>query len=230
MVLKDILNYIFNKSIYNKILDNIWIGNKQVVKNMEIYKNIDVIINCSKNIPFYNTSKINHRISITNNNSIENIKNLETYLEMSADLIKYHTDQKKKILIHCDTSRDLSPSILVAYLIKYKNINLYESCDFIMNKHSLAFIINAKFKLSLINYEYNILKKNHKNISYIHFKKFKLFWITLIAIILIIIIIASSNNKSSNNKSSNNKSSNNKSSENEFLNVVPKKLIYDFKN
>lgn len=215
MLVKDILNYIFDKPIYSKIMNNIWIGNKKVVKNMEIYKTIDVVINCSKNIPFYNTSKINHRISVENNNSIKNIKNLETYLEMTADLIKYHVDQNKKILIHCDNSVDLSPCIIAAYLIKYNNKNLYESCDFIMSKHPIAFIFDVKFKLSLINYEYNILKKNTKNISYIHFKKFKFFWIGLIVLILIIFMILKSEKTNSNKIS-------------EFLEIKPKKLIYDF--
>ena len=221
MLLKNILDFILNKPIYNKVLNNVWIGNKKVVKNMEVYKNIDVVINCSKNIPFYNTSKINHRISIDNNNSMENIKNLETYLEMTADLIKFHIDQNKKILIHCDTSMDIAPSILSAYLIKYKNKNLYEACDYIMNKHPLAFIICPKFKMSLINYEFNILKKNYKNISYIHFKKFKLFWIGLLVIILIIIIIINKDYKTEVTLPN--------TTGYEFLELKPKKLIYDLR-
>ena len=216
-MIKDLYNYILNKPIYNKIFNNIWIGNKYIVKNKKIYDKIDVIINCSKNIPFYNNSKINHRISINNNNKIDNIKNLETYLEMTADLIQYHTEQNRNILIHCDDSINLSPSILVGYLIKYYNKNLYNACNFIMDKHPLSFLFNTKYQISLMNYEYNILKKNHKNVSNIHFKKFKLYWIIFIIFIIIIFVIIKNYLNNSNLDTT------------EYLSGTEKKLIYDLR-
>ena len=219
-MIKDILNYTLDKPIYNKITANIWIGNKQSVKNMTIYKDIDVIINCSKNIPFYNTSKINHRISITNDDTMSNKKDLETYLEMSSDLINYHVANNRNILIHCETSVHLSPSIIVAYFIKYRNKNLYEACEFVMNKHRIAFFFNPKFRISLINYEYNILKKNHKGISYIHFKKFKILWIGSIILILIITLVLLGAINKVNTKYT---------KKNEILNFKPNKFIYDFR-
>ena len=153
---------------------------------------------------------------------MENIKNLESYLEMTADLIKYHTDKNRNILIHCDDSIDISPSILVAYIIKYYNKNLYEACSYIMNKHFLAFIIKTKFKISLINYEYNILKKNSKDISFIHFKKFNYFWLILLSLLIfIIILIISINNKILYIETTNT------IKKREYLTIAPKKLIYD---
>lgn len=218
-MIKDIINFIFNKHIYKKITDNIYIGNKFILNNKDVYNNIEVIINCSKSIPFYDNSKINHRISIDNDNNINNIKDLESYLEMAADIIKIHNDQNKKILIHCDNSINLSTTILAAYFIKYEKKNLYDACNFIIDRHPLAFFYEPKYKISLINYEYNILKKNEKDISLIHLKKFKKYWISLIIIIAIIIILIRNKDDTINDKLINR----------EFLEIQPKPLIYDLR-
>lgn len=217
MIVKNILNHITNKPVFNKVQDNIWVGNEELAKNPKLYADIDVVINCSKGIKFYDDTKINHRISVSDDSEIDNIKNLETYLEMSADIIKHHIDENKKILIFCSTSINLTPSILAAFMIKHDNKTLYNACEIIVNKHPLAFIIKPTFRLSLINYEYNILKKNSHNIAYIHFKVYKVFWILLILPIIIIIY------KLFNRKSSKS------GKKNRLLEVEPKQLIYDFR-
>ena len=187
----DILNNIRSREILSKITDNIWIGNRYSVSNLSILEEYDVIINCSKDIPFYKKDNIiNHRISVDDSNDITNIKNLETYLEMTADLLNIYSKDNKQVLVHCEDSVNLSPSIIIAYLIKYENKDLYEATLYIISKHSITFFIFPTFRLSLINYEYNIVKKNSKDIKYIQISKNKhKFFVFIIILILLTINI-----------------------------------------
>jgi len=92
-----------NTDILSEILPNIYLTNKTVASNLNIYedKNIKAVLNCSKDLPFYK-EKINQlRISIdvivmTNNDNPD--ANPEFYKQISTAVEFIHNN--KPILVH----------------------------------------------------------------------------------------------------------------------------------
>jgi len=163
-----IYKHINNKSIYNEVIPNLWVGNSKASSDSEIMKDIDVVLNCTDSLPFNYEELKNHRLSISSNMDTTDIKNIESYLEMSADLINSYLNDKKNILVHCDNGCQRSCSIILAFLIKYKDLDLYKAARTLINEHKLALFPYPYYNLALINYEYNINKKNSSDINYIH--------------------------------------------------------------
>ena len=56
-----------------QIIPNLWLGNILDSRNNEFLKNIDVVINCSTNIPFYSKETINLRIKVEDDLEKESI-------------------------------------------------------------------------------------------------------------------------------------------------------------
>ncbi len=145
-----------------EILPNLWLGNIKIAQNLKFYEDnkINCVINCSKDIPFYNNNCINIRIAVHDNLEEKEIEKLYTYFDKSADLINKLLLENKNILIHCYAGKQRSASIVSVYLMKYANINLYNSILLIKTKRQVAFTPGINFKTSLIKYEKDLKNKN----------------------------------------------------------------------
>lgn len=71
--------------------------------------------------------------------------NIQKYLHLSADFInKYMIENKSKndnnnyVMVHCFAGASRSPTIISAYLIKYKNMTLEQSLNLLANKRNVA--------------------------------------------------------------------------------------------
>ena len=51
----------------NEILSGLWLGNILDAKNLEFINSIDIVINCSKDIPFLSKDTKNIRVPIDDN-------------------------------------------------------------------------------------------------------------------------------------------------------------------
>ena len=70
-----------------QIIPNLWLGNIIDSRNSEFLKQIDVVINCSTNIPFYSKDTQNIRIRVEDNLEKEEIENMFKYLDNTADFL-----------------------------------------------------------------------------------------------------------------------------------------------
>lgn len=134
----------------NEILPGIWIGYGNDINNEKfiLQKNINCIIstiNINKNI------EVIH-IPIENNNKL--------FIEYIYDIVNFIYKKYinyKNILIYCKNGTQLSPSIVVCFLVKYCDIDIENAIKFIKTKSNKSFINNCILKKDL-----NIFINNYK--------------------------------------------------------------------
>jgi len=149
----------------NKITNNIWLGNifSALDNNFIIKNNIQVIINCTNNIPFTNLSNITkYRIGVNDKYDINEFIKMSVYLEKITNIIKIYEKKNINILIHCMAGAQRSATILAGFLIKYHNFSTKNAIKYIHNKRTLAFFPHITFKIVLKNFE-----QKQKKISFI---------------------------------------------------------------
>jgi protein-tyrosine phosphatase len=130
----------------NEIIQNLYLGNETSSK---IYNDIDIIINCSKDLPF--TKKcLGIRIPI--DDSPEESSRLFKFLKTNKvlDIMHNFLGNNKKVLVHCRMGMQRSCTVVACYLIKYYNFTPQQAVAFIKNKRHIAFFGNVNFYRTLI--------------------------------------------------------------------------------
>ena len=140
----------------NKIINNIYLGNYNDSMNNDFINDFNLIINCSKDLPF--NSNINNnikkiRISINDDLSKQSNIDLYNYLSYITNVIHQYNNNNKKIFIYCYAGKQRSPSIIAAYLIKYYNFSTYEAINYIKQKKNNTFKPKVNFYNSLNNFQ-----------------------------------------------------------------------------
>ena len=141
----------------NKIMNNIYLGNYNDSMNNDFINDFNLIINCSKDLPF--NSNINNnikkiRISINDDLSKQSNIDLYNYLNYITNVIHQYNNNNKKIFIYCYAGKQRSPSVIAAYLIKYYNFSTYEAINFIKQKKNNTFKPKVNFYNSLNNFQF----------------------------------------------------------------------------
>ena len=136
------LNFILNNfnisNKYDLIIPNIFIGNCLSLKEDVFMKNIDVIINCTKNIPFpknFDGPKI--RVPIDDNIILKNFDILKHTQHLNE--IEKNISKNKNILIHCHSGSQRSATYLLIYLVKIKKIDVNTAINIIKEKRPICF-------------------------------------------------------------------------------------------
>ena len=139
---------------HDKITDNILLGNyKSTGKDNIKNSGIDVVINCSPNLPFHNKLLHNYRISV--NDDLTNKANLDLFENIIniLPIIHNHVKQNHKILIHCKAGMQRSAAVTAAYLMKYHDLSIEEAKKFIQEKRPIAFFMGSNFNLCLLLFQ-----------------------------------------------------------------------------
>ena len=138
-------------------MKNIYLGNYNDSMNNDFINDFNLIINCSKDLPF--NSNINNnikkiRISINDDLSKQSNIDLYNYLNYITNVIHQYNNNNKKIFIYCYAGKQRSPSVIAAYLIKYYNFSTYEAINFIKQKKNNTFKPKVNFYNSLNNFQF----------------------------------------------------------------------------
>ena len=132
------------------IIDNIYLGNAYNAANYHLLEdiNIKLIINVTKEIQNYfpeNFEYYNIEILDSNNENFRNnFNNVVDYIK------KKNFADNENILVHCYMGCSRSVAVILAYIIKFKNINLDEAITIIKNKKN-TININKTFLEELTN-------------------------------------------------------------------------------
>ena len=158
MLLFNILSY-FGYKHYNKINDNIYIGNINTSQNSEFIKNnnIIIIINCSKDIPFYSNHTKNYRIPVNDDFSTYSIVRMTYYLKYLIPLINNHLNNGEILFIHCRAGMQRSATFLAGLLMYHYKLNKLTAIKLIRNKRSICFLPSGNFNISLDIYSNYLL-------------------------------------------------------------------------
>ena len=87
----------------SKILENLWLGNyRDALNDQFINENgINVVVNCTPNLPFYNKIYFKYRIPV--NDDLQDDSMTEMFVAMShlIPILVKHINRGDRILIHC---------------------------------------------------------------------------------------------------------------------------------
>jgi len=138
-----------------EIIPGLWLGNINIAKNNEFFTiyNINTIINCSTDIPFYSNYTKNIRISVNDNLKKFEIDRMFDYLDKACNLIHEKLLNSESILVHCFAGKQRSATLVCAYLMKYGNMSLGVAIQSIKSKRDVIFTPAINFKNALLKYE-----------------------------------------------------------------------------
>ena len=138
-----------NNNMCHEIITNLYLGNKEATKFSEVM-GIDYIISIGAQPK--NKTIENFHIGIKDDNTLNISDELDTITSLMDELLT----KNKKIMIHCNAGRNRSPSFVLAYICKYKNMELEEAVNYILSKRkicSFSFKNNVKEWLDEANIE-----------------------------------------------------------------------------
>jgi protein-tyrosine phosphatase len=111
-----------NDIVLQEIIPGLFIGNIASVTSHQI-ENIHLIINTT-NVLY---TKNNQKIYVDLDLSDIAMSNVTVHFDPICDLIYSYLLQSRKVLVHCIDGRSGSPSVAIAYLMKYLKLTLAES-------------------------------------------------------------------------------------------------------
>lgn len=131
----------------HEIIPRLWLGNAKA--SMDEYfikaKNIEVVFNCTKNLPFSPIIPIKYRIPVDDNLQEEEIRNMELWSSEIAFKIISEYSQGKTILVHCAAGMQRSAASVAFTLIANNKMRALEAMTLIKSIRKIAFYPRANF-------------------------------------------------------------------------------------
>jgi protein-tyrosine phosphatase len=138
----------------DEILPGLWLGNREASQDTDWLrrKNITVVFNASKDIPFAPGTPHMYRVPVDDNLEDEEIRNMELWsFEAIYKLTKEH--KQGNVLVHCYAGMQRSAAVVAMYLIAKYGMKKEQVIPFIKEKRSIAFWPFANFEKSISGFE-----------------------------------------------------------------------------
>jgi len=146
----------------DEIIPRIWLGNVRASTDQDFIKknNIQVVFNCTKDLPFSPLIPIKYRVPVDDNLREEEIRNLELWSpEITHKLMtEYHKGYN--ILVHCMAGMQRSAACVAFLLIAVEGMHGLDAMQFIKQRRPIAFHPNANFGRSIDYFD----REFHSNI------------------------------------------------------------------
>lgn len=135
----------------NEIIENLWLGDSlsSLDNNFLQNKNIKMILNCTKDLPFTDLDIKKIRIPIEDNRSNESNEILLEKFNEYYDLIDNNLNNG--ILIHCYAGCQRSATLVALYLMRKNKIPFADAKKIIRLKRHFAFFPRINFYKILYN-------------------------------------------------------------------------------
>ena len=135
----------------NEILPNLWLGNARASMSEPFIaeKGIQVVFNCTKNLPFSSMIPIKYRIPVDDNLEEEEIRNMELWSSEIAFKIMAEYKQGRHILVHCMAGMQRSAASVAFMLIAHLHMRGRDAMKMIKEKRIIAFHPRANFERSI---------------------------------------------------------------------------------
>jgi hypothetical protein len=146
----------------DEIIPRIWLGNVRASTDQDFIKknNIQVVFNCTKDLPFSPLIPIKYRVPVDDNLREEEIRNLELWSpEITHKLMaEYHKGYN--ILVHCMAGMQRSAACVAFLLIAVEGMHGLDAMQCIKQRRPIAFYPNANFGRSIDYFD----REFHSNI------------------------------------------------------------------
>ena len=127
-----------------EIIDRLYIGNIQVVYNKNFMKEIDIIVNCTKEKYTIECQKQNENKKIyvipIDDTSIQN--NIDTFVSVSKEILPQLINDYNvghTILVHCSQGQQRSAAFVSIFLVYLLNISLEDAIQMVISKKPSVF-------------------------------------------------------------------------------------------
>lgn len=141
--------------IADEILPGLWLGNVYASRdeNWLNEKNINVIFNCTKDLPCVSPSRQYYRVPVDDNLQRDEIRNLQLWSFEVVFKIAQEYNSGKRLLVHCAAGMQRSAACLAMFLIAITRCTAEQAITFIRSKRSIAFTPGANFFDSIKGFE-----------------------------------------------------------------------------
>ena len=119
-----------------EIIPGLWLGkwtNSQDIDFLE-KEDINCIINCTNTFKFPNIKVRKIRIPVLDNRDEAEIYKMYCMLDKAVTLIRRLLAGRYRILIHCQAGQQRSVAIVLAFIIKYTDMNLETAQEMLRTK------------------------------------------------------------------------------------------------
>jgi hypothetical protein len=139
----------------NEIVERVWLGDYKASQDETFLRanHIDVVINCTKDLPFKMVAPIQYRVPLDDNLEEVEIRNAALWSYEIAYTIMNHWRKGDRILIHCMAGRQRSACSLAMFLILKEQMTTDQAIGFIRSKRPVAFTPGANFEGSIRSFE-----------------------------------------------------------------------------
>lgn len=137
------------------IVPQVWLGNAKAAHNQDFLRNekIDVVFNCTKDIPFNELIRRRYRVPVDDDLSQEEIRNMELWsFEIIYKLMQEYK-QGKTILVHCAAGMQRSAAVVAMFLIAGAGMKWEDAIQFIRQRRPIAFYPSANFLQAIQGFE-----------------------------------------------------------------------------
>ena len=149
----------------NEVLERLWLGDYHASQDETFLRgqHIDVVINCTKDLPFKNIAPYQYRIPLDDNLEEVEIRNAGLWApEIVMTILKHH-HQGHRILVHCMAGRQRSAASVAMFLIFEKHFTTDQAIHYLRRIRPVAFMPQPNFLESIRQfetyYQQNILPK-----------------------------------------------------------------------
>lgn len=144
----------------DEIIPRLWLGNRKASQDTDWLreKNITVIFNATKDIPFAPGSRSMYRIPVDDNLEDNEIRNMELWSWESVLKVIKEYNAGNRILIHCAAGMQRSAAITAMVLVAKYRCTTDEAIKYIKNKRPIAFYGQANFYKSIKGFEMSFFK------------------------------------------------------------------------
>jgi hypothetical protein len=139
----------------NEVLERLWLGDYHASQDEAFLRgsHIDVVMNCTKDLPFKNIAEYQYRIPLDDNLEEAEIRNAGLWApEIVMTLLK-HYKQGHRILVHCMAGRQRSAASVAMFLIFQKHFTTNQAIRYLREKRPVAFMPQPNFLESIQEFE-----------------------------------------------------------------------------
>ena len=142
----------------HEIVPGIWLGNKRASENDRWMKekNIKVVFNATKDIPFSTSIKKQYRIPVDDNLQPEEIRNMTLWSHEAVYKLMMEHNKGQNVLVHCAAGMQRSAAVTAMFLMVFTGMKHEDAMQYIKERRPIAFYKNANFLKSIQGFEKNI--------------------------------------------------------------------------
>ena len=143
----------------DEIIPRLWLGNVRASQDEDFMRreNIDVIFNCTKDLPFLNEERRSttkqYRVPVDDNLEEEEIRNMELWSPEIAHKLLTQYNNGHTILVHCYAGMQRSAACVAMLLIALKHMTAQEAMKYIKERRPVAFQPRANFGRAIHSFE-----------------------------------------------------------------------------